>query len=393
MLDRPPRIVAAPSLLERFNDPELLAAGKINIIALDSVRERLAGKWALRQDQVYDHVSRVLQRRFAERGYFHRISEVDFIICQPGASRLAGQATCFEALREVLTYFLGAAHLADVGVHTVTKIGPDEVEVVRATPSAEPAPASEALDQPPERQQHGARWRTPVVVGDGRKLQVSCALEPLFELKGYRRIGFNLRQRATVIGTGAQLDASSISALATAEVLAIDLATIDLGIERLEASTAEEAELTLIIPISCASLLQARGRSEVVRSLRRAKDTVRCGVICQLNDLSGTPTSAVIEIISVLKQHVLFVMGNIDNVRRSDIGNLKNTGLQAFGLTQPSNLSENDLIEWGEANTRMARGATKSIVVGSVSSFRSAVLLGLTGITHTSMGLANPNRH
>ena len=67
-----PRIVAAGAeeALERFNDAELLAAGKVNVISLEAVQGRFGPRWELRRDQVYDFTNRVLERSVGAQGFF-----------------------------------------------------------------------------------------------------------------------------------------------------------------------------------------------------------------------------------------------------------------------------------------------------------------------------------
>src|SRR4051794_36436829 len=73
-----------------FSDAGLLTEGKVNLIALDAIVERLGARWALRRDQIHDHVDRRIQRRLGAKGYHLRVSETDILICQPDLGRFAG---------------------------------------------------------------------------------------------------------------------------------------------------------------------------------------------------------------------------------------------------------------------------------------------------------------
>ncbi|MDB5322255.1 MAG: hypothetical protein JWN40_3886 [Phycisphaerales bacterium] len=123
--------------IDQFSDVGLLTEGKINLIALDAIVERLADRWAMRRAQIHDYVDRFIQRRLGPEGYHLRISETDFLICQPDLGRFAGQAACLQILREVLTYFIGDATQADHCVHQVTKVSATEIQGARVRASEE----------------------------------------------------------------------------------------------------------------------------------------------------------------------------------------------------------------------------------------------------------------
>ena len=122
------------------------------------------------------------------------------------------------------------------------------------------------------------RW-TPFVTADGRELRVSATLDPVFEAKGFTRIGFRLIRRVISQRWDGEdeLSAQQVSQLSTAELLRVDLATIARGIGRLEAEA--EQQRSLIVPISYTSLASMKGRGEVVARLKDTGSLVKLGVI------------------------------------------------------------------------------------------------------------------
>ena len=118
--------------LEQFNDPQLLAAGKVNVISVEAVQQRLGARWAFKRDQVYAFTDRVLERGLASEGVYLRVSDTDFFIVHPDLSRLAGQVACLRYLREVLNHFLGDDQLAAHGVMQVTRIEGRHLEAKQA---------------------------------------------------------------------------------------------------------------------------------------------------------------------------------------------------------------------------------------------------------------------
>src|SRR5438067_12280542 len=75
--------------LEQFASPEVLAAGKVNLISMDAVAARFGARWPMRRDQVHEHVQGVLDRNLGARGFHLRISETDILVCHPELGRLA----------------------------------------------------------------------------------------------------------------------------------------------------------------------------------------------------------------------------------------------------------------------------------------------------------------
>src|SRR5258706_2686187 len=174
------RVVSAgvEDALQRFGDPALLAAGKVNVISLEALEARFGTRWELRRDQAYDFARRVLERGVGVSGFFTRVSTTDFFIVHPDLGRLAGQAACLRYLREILNHFLGEDQMAAAGVLQVTKIVDGRLEAqqmdqraeVHAEGDEEEPPA--AAPNPADEEFAGKsldRW-TPFVAADGRGL-------------------------------------------------------------------------------------------------------------------------------------------------------------------------------------------------------------------------------
>ncbi|HEX8661543.1 MAG TPA: hypothetical protein VF686_06725, partial [Brevundimonas sp.] len=108
--------------LERFRSSGMLEEGRINLIGLDAIAERLGDKWAGRQEQIYDHVERTLTRHLEGGGFFQRVSPTDYLVVQPALAKFSGQVSCLLYLRELLTHFLGGAAPDAVDVLEVTSL-------------------------------------------------------------------------------------------------------------------------------------------------------------------------------------------------------------------------------------------------------------------------------
>lgn len=395
-----PRLVDAglEAALERFSDRTLLAAGKVNLISVEAVKARFGARWALRQDQVLAFADRIIERGVGPRGLHLRVSGTDLLIVQPELGRLAGQAACVRYLREILLHFLGDAHLADQGVMQVTRIAGGAIdarqveagalELAKAeAPEAEEAAApgeAEAAKPPQVVRASVDRW-SPFVAVDGRQLRVTATLEPVYELKGFTRIGFRLIRRVIATRTQEELTDAAIADLSAADRLRIDLATIARGLDRLRATGAEARQLSLIVPVSYTSLSTLRGRAELVQPLREAEAQVSCGVICEICGIEGVPSGALYSAVALIKPFTLLVVGRLTEATPSVAGRLVGAGLRGLSIACPSNLSDPEFLAWATRTARRAKRVSRSVMVYGVAGARRAGELAALGVTHVSL--------
>lgn len=401
-----PRVVDAglEAALERFSDRTLLAAGKVNLVSLEAVQQRFGARWALRQDQVLGFAERIIQRGVGPRGLYLRVSGTDLLIVQPDVSRAAGQAACVRYLREILLHFLGDAHLADRGVLQVSRIAPgviDALEVdVTALDLGDGEPAAGAADDPadPKPRRLGEqepspkpsvdRW-SPFVAVDGRPLRVSATLEPVYELKGFTRIGFRMIRRVIAIRGQEELARQAVADLSAADRLRIDLATIARGLDRVQADGGEERQLSLVVPLSYASLSSARGRAELIEPLRQAGQHVSCGVICEICDIEGVPSGALSAAVSLIKPFTLLVVGRLAEATPPVVTRLVGARLRGLSVECPVGLSDAEFTAWAVRTVRRCKRVSRSVIVYGVEGARRAGELAAAGATHVS--LARPS--
>jgi len=388
-----PRIVSAGAedVLERFNQPALLSGGKVNLISLEAVETRFGARWAARQDQVYDFTARVLERGVGTQGFFHRVSPTDFFVVHPDLGRVAGQAACLRYLREVLNHFLGEDSMAANGVLQVTRLDRGALEARRldlaaeseaADPEPDPQPVSAPVAADPEASLD--RW-TPFVAADGRQLRVTATLEPMFELKGFTRIGFRMIRRVIAIPGDEELSPKQVAMLSTADLLRVDLATIARGIGRLRAEQAGEQQLSLIVPLSYVSLASQTGRAEFVKQLKAAGALVKLGVICEICDIEGVPPGALLAATSLVRPFSLLVVGRLAEVTRAAINQLQGSGLNALAFDAPQGLGDAEFVGWSAAAIGAAKRVAKSVLVCRVESHNRAATLASLGATHMSL--------
>ena len=399
-----PRVVDAglEAALERFSDRTLLAAGKVNLVSLEAVQQRFGARWALRQDQVLGFAERIIERGVGPRGLYLRVSGTDLLIVQPDVSKAAGQAACVRYLREILLHFLGDAHLADRGILQVSRIAPGVIDALEVDVGAldlgdeppetgaetsDPKPKAVTPDEPAKPRPSVDRW-SPFVAVDGRPLRVSATLEPVYELKGFTRIGFRMIRRVIAIRGQEELSRQAVADLSAADRLRIDLATIARGLDRVRADGGEERQLSLVVPLSYASLSSARGRAELIQPLREAGEHVSCGVISEICDIEGVPAGALSAAVSLIKPFTLLVIGRLAEATPPVVTRLVGSGLRGLSVECPAGLTDAEFAAWAVRTVRRCKRVSRSVIVYGVEGPRRAGELAALGATHVSLAVS-----
>lgn len=381
--------VGLEAAMEQFANPQALAAGQVCVIDLDSVVERFGRRWPMRREHVHEHVNATLDRQLGPTALHLRISDTDVLICQPDKERLAGQALCLRALREILTHFLGDGEMADVGVHQVTRLTPEGLEArrvdVRTAAAMGAGQADEIAGEPQPGSSDslgGADQWTPFVTAQGVGLQVTTQLEPVMQLRGKRAIGLRLTNRVAHLRSGRQLRAPELARLATADLLRIDIAGLLKGLDALRQE--DQRRLTVIVPVTLSSLSHPVGRARIVTGLQEARAHVDGGVICELRLIEGAPSAALAQAVAIVRPYCLLVLGHLDEPSIGLARLLKGTGLNGVSTRVPQGLEGAAFIGWASAAIRSARHASKSVLLYGLSSERAMSTAITLGATHGS---------
>jgi hypothetical protein len=229
------------------------------------------------------------------------------------------------------------------------------------------------------------RW-TPFVASDGRRVRVSCVLEPVFELKNYGRIGNRIARRVLAMDTEEPLTIAQIQNLSRGDIERIDLATIARGLDRLRAESGDDRQLSLIIPVSFISLSHRHGRAALSDMFREARTLVRAGIICEVCDIEGVPQNALLSATSLIKPDCMFLIGRLAAAPDKALGNLRDAGLQAVSFEAPQGSPEDaEFLAWAKTAIGAAKRAARSVMIYRINSPRLAGVAALLGATHASL--------
>lgn len=377
-------------ILDQLADSPLLARGLVNLIALDPIADRFGGRWHLKRDAVYEHVERVLMRVSGGTGYCTRVSETDFLVVHPDLGPFGAQALCLRAFHEIWKHFLGQVDHPDLTVHRVTALSRSEITATPVDPgealAGEAREIKEAAHQEPGADSilSPSRW-TPFVATDGRRVHVSCNLEPVFNLKSRTRIGFRIRRRVVHLDAGVSLSAEEVAKLSRADMLRIDMATMTIGLGRLKSDEASESELSLVLPLSYVSLAHFPSRTLIAAAFEQARHAVVGGVICEIYDAEGVPHAMLAEVVSIVKPWSLLVAAHL---RALPTANMNDVGLQATSITCPSTIGDAEFIGWLKAHIRACKRIARSVMVYRCVSERQMAIALTVGASHASLGSA-----
>jgi hypothetical protein len=382
-------VVAA---LDQLEADGALADGKATMVSLGAVAERLGPRWSARRDLVREHLERNLSRSMGPLGVYQRVSDTDYLIVQPEKSPLAGQMTSLNCLRNTLLHFLGETLIEDTLIHTVTRVGREGVYGERLDVTAVDAAAKrEEADWGDDGGEAGAKvpW-SPFVASNGKRVRVSCVLEPVFQLKSSKRIGYRVARRVLALPTDAPLTPDDVRRLSSSDIERIDFATIERGLGRLKAEGDAKADLSLILPVSFITLSTGRGRAELVNLLKSAQESVRLGLICEVCDIEGVPAGALLAAVSLIRPFSLYVFGQLSDPVTSSTSVLKGAGLHGLSLECPHSITgDAEFIGWAKGASAAARRVGKSAILYRLPSFRHAAVAALMGVTHASLRAAS----
>jgi hypothetical protein len=383
------------SAMRNLRGSALLTRGHINLMSLEAVALRLADRWERRRDAVYAYAVKTLERHLGEAIYYLRVSETDFLVIQQAGGKYAAQLACLRCLGEVFTYFLGAADPADLVIREVTRLTDQGLEAVRVDHDALAVAAEreqEAVAASPAAADTTESW-SPLITSNGRRLRVSCALEPVIELKGFAKIGNRITRRVLSVGTEESLGAADLQALSGRDIEKIDIATIARGLDRLRSEEGEGRLLSVIMPVSFTSLSSQQGRSAVAAMLQSAKSYVRTGVICEVCDIKDVPQTALLAATSLIGPACLLLTGGLGVVPPRPPANLRSAGLHALSFEAPQGLvGDAEFHRWATAALNASKPIAKSVMLYRLNSQRHVAIAALLGASHASLRAAAPAR-
>lgn len=331
---------AVADAVGRLNDAGLVAAGGVTVMNLASVRRALSDRWEAKRQQVFDHVERTLVRELGPATLVVRAGEEDFLVAQPGVERLAALGRALQALRDILTFFLGEVRPGDMNLRQVDAIQGSSV-VCRDLP---PTFAAGDLDvgpveapRPPAAKPAADHLKAVKVFAalDGAALRVICAHDHLILLKNNSLAGIRLRPAVSDI-SGATPQPVRLATLDWRDAERVDEAVL----ERARDVTRTYSAPLFVVPAAFSTLSSLRGRRLVIEGLAELADSGRRRIALEIRDLHGVPPSRLSEVIAQVKPWCHGIVAEV-GIDRTDIAAIAGCGFNAVSIRPRSDWTRN----------------------------------------------------
>lgn len=373
----------ARDALERLAASDVLAAGGVNLIGLDAIRDHLGDRWPARRERIWEHVERDLEKRLGPFDMVLRLDEATYLVALPGASRFAGQVTCLHALQDILKFFLGESRPADIRVRTVTEVGADSVASapIDATELARHASAPPVYLADGEPEQPAKAWKPPLAGRTESGLFTARARNPVEIRLGVQPVRNLKRDLVTsyLIERATQPTVDD-----PADLLQVDVAVVAYAATLMHEHQTTGGRLTLHLPISYSSAASIRGRELALQILRRHREAARETCLIEIANLdAGVPPSRLLEVVSLLKP---FCLGVLARVRPSlkALDAVKGCGLRGLILEGHGLGSGPELGARLKAFADAAHGIAPILIVHGLDGPDLAPLAAKAGFTHAS---------
>lgn len=382
----------AQALLEQFRDSPLLAQGRINVIGLDAIAQRLGSKWPSRSELVHEHTERALRAQVGSQALVQRISDTEYVVAQPDAPRSVAQLACLNSLRAILIHFLGEAPLGELKLHQVSRIDhggvygrPIALAEAEQTEQSERRrlPATTPADA--ERQRKSLDTWTPFSTTSGLRVALAASLEPVVVLKNGSRLGYRIATRVHHQPSFAALTRREFERLAPADIQRIDLGSIARGLDRMRSLAGSVRPPALILPVSFLTAHSRSGRAGLISLLHRARALVEIGLICEITGVESAPTGALAETIAALRPFVLHAIGRLSDIERDDARHLVGIGLDGVSARCPLFADDTDFSRCAEAFVKANSRVGKALFLHQVQDMFRSRMAGALGVTHVTL--------
>lgn len=364
--------------LSQFGNPHLLTNGMVCVISLEAILRRLGERWPQRRDVVHAYVTRLLERGTDPNGLTEWLSETNVIIVQPDWLPIAGQAACLKILKQTLEHFLGDSNTEDTIVHSVTRITDGEVfgqqldvEQVIAAASLTPVVTTPPVDQ----------W-SPFIASNGRRVRVSCRLEPLMLLKTSARIGFRISRRVLETPSGVALTDVEVSNLSRSDTFNIDAASIARGLQRLSSDASDGVAPTLIVPVSYSTLAHPPSLTKFLGLLATASSQVKLGLVCEIVDFETAPQAQLDTTLAQIRHHCAHVIGRHHPGLK--LGTLP-SGITGLGVEVPTIEGDAEFVGWVRTVQARTKSHRAALLLFQLQNPRQLALATAMGATHATL--------
>jgi hypothetical protein len=303
------------ALVERLDVGSLIEDGRVTVIGLDAIRDKLGERWVRKQTDVWAYTERSMGKFLSPQDLFHRLNDTEYLIAVASDNAMGGQTICMHVLEDVLVYFLGGCKQSDLVLKTVTKIDGqtlecDTVNVAAISRPSGPVEARNADGASPgaPRRAMPAMVVLSMVSVSGRELSITHTPEQISSLRHNVVAGVRAEPIVIDVASGRRLPRLAFLRLADADLQKIDQATLEMGLQ--VAKMIESDRPGIILPLSFQTLASQRARTALFAGV--TAETMRQRFLIEVTNIEpGTPNGRLIETAALLKAYTTGVLARI----------------------------------------------------------------------------------
>ena len=157
------------------------------------------------------------------------------------------------------------------------------------------------------------------------------------------------------------------------------------GGDRLQTEGGGEPTPSLMIPVSFVTLSNQRTREVFIQLLEGARRQVRHGLICEVGDLEGVPTSALLANIALIRPFCVRIIGSIAGMPPGASRRLKEVGIHGVSAECPRNLGDAEFIGWLKDTRKASQFVSNIVFACRIEGMRRAGIAGQAGMSHVTL--------
>ena len=353
--------------LEAIERIGAVSDGRVCLLDFSVIHDKLGSRWEAKKQDVYDLISRFIQRVSGPSAIHAVVRDCQFVVCYAERDRRDAAAISFRIVEEVLTHLLGTIDPTHVKVGQVTSV--TNGKVVSEPVSLRKGLVPQSHSTTPLKPKPKVTPEPVLVEGGGGRVPIRFRLESIIGVRASNAVGYRLS--ATLMDEHGirPLALRERAALPTASLLAIDLRSL---LEARASGLLSGRYRFTMLPLCIQSFSYSRSRTAIFDVLNRLKVEERSRLLVELVGLEeGAPLSAIAESAALLRPFCRTVVFQTP-VGRSGIANLRSARPHALSVAA------------GDLGSQHAKLAAGLLVMGETAK-GVAPLLFATGLTSEAL--------
>lgn len=325
--------------------PQLLSAGRIHMLNLDTLRASLGPAWDELRDRVHSSADRIINRHIDGKDVQFRSGDGEYIIVFATLSRQAASLVCAKIAEELYRLFLGDPKLAEITVSTAVgavdgKLLFEHASVADLLSAVEQTMEANGPDEqaaastapPPPTAAAGAAEPRKLKLSQLEMAQIGTIYRPLWDV-GRQVISTYMCTPVRRFPDGTSVEGMlALSGVSEPQQLAkVDIDTLADTVEILDELFRNKFRLMVSVPVCFETLAARRTRQEYLAICQSVPDYLRPFLIFEfLRFPAGVPSGRMSELVNEVRPFCRWTFLRVE-CRQQSFASLSGTGLT--GLT------------------------------------------------------------